>query len=182
MFTDDPSNFYCRRNGPMGIGRRRREARTGEGAGATKSMEATGMSRHRRAATQAKPRLGFPSPRRERGGVAGQQRHQGAKTAHFCSMCGPYFCSMNTGLSGSARIDRANALPSGELRGRTKLIKITEDVRKYAPSRASQNQRLWNQECRKKRANSPNAARRFTRMGSARALACRRERPRHREL
>jgi phosphomethylpyrimidine synthase len=38
------------------------------------------------------------------GGVAGQQRLQGAKTAHFCSMCGPHFCSM----------------------------KITEDVRKYA--------------------------------------------------
>jgi hypothetical protein len=32
---------------------------------------------------------------------------EGAKTAHFCSMCGPHFCSM----------------------------KITEDVRKYAPSR-----------------------------------------------
>jgi DNA-binding transcriptional LysR family regulator len=30
--------------------------------------------------------------------------HEGAKTAHFCSMCGPHFCSM----------------------------KITEDVRKYA--------------------------------------------------
>ena len=30
---------------------------------------------------------------------------EGAKTAHFCSMCGPHFCSM----------------------------KITEDVRKYAP-------------------------------------------------
>ncbi|MBA3608957.1 MAG: hypothetical protein H0W43_10710 [Chthoniobacterales bacterium] len=39
---------------------------------------------------------------------------------------------MNTGLSGSARIDSAIALPSGELRGRTKVIKITEDVRKYA--------------------------------------------------
>ena len=38
------------------------------------------------------------------GGVAGQQRLQGAKTAHFCSMCGPHFCSM----------------------------KITEDVRRYA--------------------------------------------------
>ena len=31
-------------------------------------------------------------------------RKKGAKTAHFCSMCGPHFCSM----------------------------KITEDVRKYA--------------------------------------------------
>ena len=40
--------------------------------------------------------------------------------------------SMNTRLSGSARVDSTNVLPSGELRGLTKLIKITEDVRKYA--------------------------------------------------
>jgi phosphomethylpyrimidine synthase len=33
---------------------------------------------------------------------------EGAKTAHFCSMCGPHFCSM----------------------------KITEDVRKYAAENA----------------------------------------------
>lgn len=39
---------------------------------------------------------------------------------------------MNTRLSGSARVDSTNVLPSGELRGLTKLIKITEDVRKYA--------------------------------------------------
>jgi hypothetical protein len=69
---------------------------------------------------------------------------EGAKTAHFCAMCGPHFCSMritedvrryavirismNTVFSGSARIDSANVLPSGELRGRAKLIKITEGV------------------------------------------------------
>lgn len=41
-------------------------------------------------------------------------------------------CSMNTRLSGSARVDSTNVLPSGELRGLPKLIKITEDVRKYA--------------------------------------------------
>ncbi len=40
--------------------------------------------------------------------------------------------SMNTRLSGSGRVDSTDVLPSGELRGRTKLIKITEDVRKYA--------------------------------------------------
>ncbi|HKP04558.1 MAG TPA: hypothetical protein VJU77_14500 [Chthoniobacterales bacterium] len=40
--------------------------------------------------------------------------------------------SMNTRLSGSARVDRTDVLPSGKLRGLTKLIKITEDVRKYA--------------------------------------------------
>jgi hypothetical protein len=39
---------------------------------------------------------------------------------------------MNTRLSGSARVDSANVLPSGEFRGPTKLIKITEDVRRYA--------------------------------------------------
>jgi hypothetical protein len=40
--------------------------------------------------------------------------------------------SMNTRLSGSVRIDSTSVLPSGELRGQTKLIKITEDVRKFA--------------------------------------------------
>jgi len=40
--------------------------------------------------------------------------------------------SMNTRLSGSARIDSTVVLPSGEFRWQTKLIKITEDVRKYA--------------------------------------------------
>ena len=39
---------------------------------------------------------------------------------------------VNTRLSGSARVDSTNVLPSGELRGLTKLIKITEDVRRYA--------------------------------------------------
>lgn len=39
---------------------------------------------------------------------------------------------MNTRRSGSARVDSRRLLPSGELRGLTKLIKITEDVRKYA--------------------------------------------------
>jgi hypothetical protein len=40
--------------------------------------------------------------------------------------------AMNTALSGSGRIDSTHVLPLGELRGLTKLIKITEDVRKYA--------------------------------------------------
>jgi len=39
---------------------------------------------------------------------------------------------MNTRLSGSARVDSTNGLPSGERRGLTKLIEITEDVRRYA--------------------------------------------------
>ena len=40
--------------------------------------------------------------------------------------------SMNTALSGSGRIDDIQSHPQGELRGQTKLVKITEDVRKYA--------------------------------------------------
>ena len=39
---------------------------------------------------------------------------------------------MNTRRSGSARIDDIQSHPQGDLRGRTKIVKITEDVRKYA--------------------------------------------------
>ena len=41
-------------------------------------------------------------------------------------------CSMNTTLSGSGRIDDIKGHPQGEIRGLTKLVKITEDVRKFA--------------------------------------------------
>jgi hypothetical protein len=40
--------------------------------------------------------------------------------------------SMNTTSSGSGRIDDIQSHPQGGLRGETKLVKITEDVRKYA--------------------------------------------------
>ena len=40
--------------------------------------------------------------------------------------------SMNTALSGSGRTDDIKSHPQGELRGLTKLVNITEDVRKYA--------------------------------------------------
>jgi hypothetical protein len=40
--------------------------------------------------------------------------------------------SMNTALSGSGRVDDIKGHPQGELRGQTKLVNITEDVRKYA--------------------------------------------------
>jgi hypothetical protein len=33
---------------------------------------------------------------------------------------------------GSARVDDIKSHPQGELRGKTKLVKITEDVRKFA--------------------------------------------------
>ena len=39
---------------------------------------------------------------------------------------------MNTRLSGSARVDDIKGHPPGGLRGRTKLVNISEDVRKYA--------------------------------------------------
>jgi hypothetical protein len=40
--------------------------------------------------------------------------------------------SMNTASSGSGRVDDIKSQPQGEIRGPTKLVKITEDVRKYA--------------------------------------------------
>jgi hypothetical protein len=39
---------------------------------------------------------------------------------------------MNTALSGSGRVDDIQSHPQGEIRGQTNLVKITEDVRKYA--------------------------------------------------
>ena len=39
---------------------------------------------------------------------------------------------MNTALSGSGRVDDIQSHPQGEFRGQTNLVKITEDVRKYA--------------------------------------------------
>ena len=58
-------------------------------------------------------------------------------------MCGPYFCSMNTTLSGSGRVDDMKGHPQGEIRGLTKLVNITEDVRKYAAEqRINENEAL----------------------------------------
>ena len=39
---------------------------------------------------------------------------------------------MNTALSGDGRVDDIESHPEGEIRGQTKLVKITEDVRKFA--------------------------------------------------
>jgi hypothetical protein len=39
---------------------------------------------------------------------------------------------MNTALSGSGRVDDIKGHAQGEIRGLTKLVKITEDARKYA--------------------------------------------------
>ena len=40
--------------------------------------------------------------------------------------------SMNTALSGSGRVDDIKGHAQGEIRGLTKLVNITEDVRKFA--------------------------------------------------
>ncbi len=40
--------------------------------------------------------------------------------------------SMNTALSGNGRVDDIQGHPQGKIRGETKLVKITEDVRKFA--------------------------------------------------
>jgi hypothetical protein len=39
---------------------------------------------------------------------------------------------VNTALSGSGRVDDIKSHPQGEVRGQTKLVKITEEVRKFA--------------------------------------------------
>ncbi len=43
---------------------------------------------------------------------------------------------MNTALSGSGRVDDIKGHPQGEIRGLTKLVNITEDVRRYAKENA----------------------------------------------
>jgi hypothetical protein len=60
---------------------------------------------------------------------------EGAKTAHFCSMCGPHFCSM----------------------------KITEDVRKYAAEQGIAEEEALKKGWKKSRRSSWKRARRFTR-------------------
>ena len=40
--------------------------------------------------------------------------------------------SMKTALSGSGRVDDIKRHPHGKIRRATKLVRITEDVRKYA--------------------------------------------------
>ena len=60
---------------------------------------------------------------------------EGAKTAHFCSMCGPHFCSM----------------------------KITEDVRKYAAEQGIAEEEALKRGMEKSRRSSWKGARRFTR-------------------
>jgi len=60
---------------------------------------------------------------------------EGAKTAHFCSMCGPHFCSM----------------------------KITEDVRKYAAEQGIAEEEALKKGMEPSQRNSWKKARKFTR-------------------
>ena len=67
--------------------------------------------------------------------------------------------SMNTALSGSGRVDDIKGHPKGEIRGLTKLVKITEDVRKFAAQ-----QKLLEAEAL--RAGMEQKAREFTEAGA----------------
>jgi hypothetical protein len=67
--------------------------------------------------------------------------------------------SMNTALSGSGRVDDIQGHPQGEIRGATKLVKITEDVRKFAAEQElSENEAL--------QAGTEQKAREFSESGS----------------
>jgi hypothetical protein len=59
--------------------------------------------------------------------------------------------SMNTALSGSGRVDDSKSHPQGEIRGLTKLVKITEDVRKYAAEHSLTNEAAIESGMREKR-------------------------------
>ena len=48
---------------------------------------------------------------------------------------------VNTRRSGRERVDDDESHPQGEIRGQTKLVKITEDVRKYAAEQGNRRER-----------------------------------------
>jgi len=61
---------------------------------------------------------------------------EGAKIAHFCSMCGPHFCSMSRGVqAGTPRQTGCKPARRAMLGGRS-IVNIAEDVRKYAAEQA----------------------------------------------
>jgi len=60
----------------------------------------------------------------------------GAKTAHFCSICGPHFCSISRGAqAGAPRQTTRSVARRAMLRG-CSIVNITEDVRKYGTEQA----------------------------------------------
>jgi phosphomethylpyrimidine synthase len=88
------------------------------------SQSATGETDWSRPARQG----GFAVRRRVRQTLP----QEGAKTAHFCSMCGPHFCSMSRGAQvGAPRQTTRSVARRAILRERS-IVNITEDVRKYA--------------------------------------------------
>ena len=68
---------------------------------------------------------------------------------------------VNTTSSGSGWIDDIQSHPQGELRGQTKLVKITEDVRKYAAENALDEPSRSNMECGRKLRSSSTAEQKF---------------------
>jgi hypothetical protein len=64
--------------------------------------------------------------------------------------------SMNTALSGIVRVDDIKSHPQGEIRGLTKLVKITEDVRKYATEQGINENEALDQGLRAKSAEFAN--------------------------
>jgi hypothetical protein len=54
---------------------------------------------------------------------------------------------MNTVLSGSGRVDDIKGHPQSEVRGLTKLVKITEDVRKFAAVEEGLKQKATESRC-----------------------------------
>ena len=67
--------------------------------------------------------------------------------------------SMNTTSSGRGRIDEIQSHPQGEFHGRTKLVKITEDVRKFAAQQQISEEQALQDGLERK-------AREFTKVGS----------------
>jgi hypothetical protein len=69
---------------------------------------------------------------------------------------------VNTTLSGSGRVDDIQGHPQGEIRGLTKLVKITEDVRKYAAEHGLTDAEAIESGMQEKGKNSWSQAQKFT--------------------
>ncbi len=80
---------------------------------------------------------------------------------------------MNTALSGSGRVDDIKSHPQGEIRWETKLVKITEDVRKYAAEHGMSEDAALEEGLKRKRPSSTKLEPKFTRRRDcSRQLAC----------
>jgi hypothetical protein len=70
--------------------------------------------------------------------------------------------SMNTSLSGSAWVDDIKGHPQCEIRGLTKLVNITEDVRKFAAQQKLSEDEAFQASLEQKQKSSCNEKRTFT--------------------